>query len=64
MKPKNGKKRSRTPNAELWTALATFSFALRDLLAFYDRAAGAPGYTGHGWTVAEIRRLAEIRKMI
>jgi len=38
--------------------------ALRDLLRFYDRAAGAPGHTGHGWSVAEVLRLDEIRKLV
>lgn len=37
--------------------------ALRDLLRFYDRAAGNPGHTGHGWTVAEVLRIKEIREM-
>jgi hypothetical protein len=37
--------------------------ALGDLLRFYDRAAGNPGHTGHGWSVAEVLRLEEIRNL-
>jgi len=43
--------------------LDDYESALRDLLRFYDRAAGNPGHTGHGWTVAEVLRIKEIREM-
>lgn len=40
----------------------TYTSALRDLIAFYDRVAGNV-HTGHGWTPAEIKRLQEIRDL-
>ena len=54
---------SRQRIVEMIDGLASHHSALRDLLAFYDRAAGAPGHTGHGWSVAEVLRLEEIRKL-
>jgi hypothetical protein len=33
--------------------------ALRDLLGFYDRG----GHDGHGWSTAEVLRIAQIREI-
>lgn len=44
------------------TTKETLSKALRDMIVFYDRAAGNV-HTGHGWTPAETERLQEIRTL-
>lgn len=38
-------------------------FALKDLLGFYDRVTGKIP-DGHAWSAADVKRLAEIRKLI
>lgn len=46
-----------------WKVLGSYETALGDLLIIYDRVAGNIK-DGTGWSVAEVRRLAEIRALI
>ena len=36
--------------------------ALRDMIYFYDKVRGVAGH-GEGWTVAEVLRMEQIRKL-
>jgi hypothetical protein len=47
---------------EEWRIVDDYEDALRDMIYFYDKVRGVAGH-GEGWTVAEVLRMEQIRKL-